>query len=332
MPYIDPTCIRIVLHCNIKIETPRAPKIIPMCFNCQLAGHKANFCNQKSRCVRCAGPHASNACPNKDKPARCANCAGPHPASHRGCQYHVRIVQRFHQQNPQASNDQEGGEEEVGIQKDVREETHQENIWRKSPPKKTNQEDFPPLISNNTSSDPTNRQQDPPTPTNNPSQAEITEEELQNQPGPSTKKTYAETIIHKNSKKNPNHIKPPTQKSNITPTNQPSFPNTQKEIPKQQSTNHRTIPTTSTTNHQPIHQNTNNYALNTNNKEQQNEQTEQSEQNEQQEETISEPWWLKMINTLADIVKSLNLHPIINMIANAAQELTKLYTTYQNGR
>jgi hypothetical protein len=320
-PYIDPTCIRTVLHCNIKIETPRAPKVLPMCFNCQLAGHKATFCNQKPRCVVCAGPHASQQCPNKSKPPKCANCRGTHPASYRGCPYHVKIAERYLQQNPPeiTEQDEETNEEH---RDQIQEETTQERIWRRPTTNKTSKEDFPPMKSNNTPSDPPNRQQAPPPLTTTTSQEEIPEEDQQNQPGSSNKKTFAETLIHNKSRQNPNQKKPTIQKANITPTNQPVFANTQQTTTQQdpnpsQSLNNNTNPN----NHQQMNSNIINNQANSN----------PIRTQEQRQSTQEEPWWMKIVITLSDMLISLNLHPILNMIASTVKDLTTAFNQFQHG-
>ena len=74
--------------CNfrIRIEDYRAPKRQLQCFRCQNHGHRAEYCNLKQRCVKCAGDHAAKECTmNPRTTAKCANCQGDHPASSKQC-------------------------------------------------------------------------------------------------------------------------------------------------------------------------------------------------------------------------------------------------------
>ena len=62
------------------------------CFGCQNIGHKAEFCNLKTQCVKCAGLHNTWDCQKtRNTPAKCVNCEGEHPDNYRGCP----IAQKF---------------------------------------------------------------------------------------------------------------------------------------------------------------------------------------------------------------------------------------------
>ena len=74
--------------CNfrIRIDDYRALKRQLQCFRCQNHGHRAEYCNLKQRCVKCAGDHAAKECTmNPRMTAKCANCQGDHPASSKQC-------------------------------------------------------------------------------------------------------------------------------------------------------------------------------------------------------------------------------------------------------
>jgi len=75
-----------ILNFVIKIQDYRATNRVMQCFRCQGFGHKADFCNIKDCCVKCAGDHQSRTC-TKDSslPAKCANCQGDHSANYGGC-------------------------------------------------------------------------------------------------------------------------------------------------------------------------------------------------------------------------------------------------------
>lgn len=76
-----------ILGLRVKIEPLRKrSSLIPQCKRCQRFGHTQKFCNNKPRCVKCAGQHLTNSCVKpKSKPAKCYNCGEAHPASYRGC-------------------------------------------------------------------------------------------------------------------------------------------------------------------------------------------------------------------------------------------------------
>nr|XP_014273002.1 uncharacterized protein LOC106678771 [Halyomorpha halys] len=45
------------------------------------------YCHHKARCVKCAGPHATETCLKpQDEPAKCSLCQKDHSASYRGCE------------------------------------------------------------------------------------------------------------------------------------------------------------------------------------------------------------------------------------------------------
>lgn len=87
------------------------------CTNCQEWGHGDENCYQISKCVRCAGDHASNDCPHlpridPTKPdekrtipvalVKCANCGKNHTANFSGCakrHHYLTIQQRIRQEN-----------------------------------------------------------------------------------------------------------------------------------------------------------------------------------------------------------------------------------------
>lgn len=72
---------------SIKVETPNSKSTIQQCHNCQLYGHSQLRCFGPSRCVKCAGNHATALC-EKDAstPPTCALCGQTgHPANYGGC-------------------------------------------------------------------------------------------------------------------------------------------------------------------------------------------------------------------------------------------------------
>lgn len=88
-----------LLRCAVKTEDPRSQRGPAQCHRCQRVGHATAFCHQAPRCVRCAGNHLLDDCPEPrgtDHP-KCCNCVdGAHPASYRGCVYlkKAKVAQR----------------------------------------------------------------------------------------------------------------------------------------------------------------------------------------------------------------------------------------------
>ena len=74
------------MYSTVKFEEPRQKPVIVQCSKCQDLGHTKTYCHHQARCVRCAGPHASNTCQiPRDQPPKCALCGEDHPASYKGC-------------------------------------------------------------------------------------------------------------------------------------------------------------------------------------------------------------------------------------------------------
>ena len=71
---------------TIRIEPfKRNNNNIPQCHNCLNYGHSSYTCRMNPRCVKCAGNHAYEKCPNLNEKSFCANCKQEHKASYRGC-------------------------------------------------------------------------------------------------------------------------------------------------------------------------------------------------------------------------------------------------------
>lgn len=75
-----------ILGCRVDVQAIKGSNLIPQCKRCQSFGHTRTYCSRQSRCVKCAGKHATSECgKTKDMEAKCVNCGGNHPASYRGC-------------------------------------------------------------------------------------------------------------------------------------------------------------------------------------------------------------------------------------------------------
>ena len=69
---------------RIRCETYRATPPVTQCYKCQGFNHIAKDCKNGQKCVRCAGPHKSTECPDKNKESltvKCSNCNGNHVAA-----------------------------------------------------------------------------------------------------------------------------------------------------------------------------------------------------------------------------------------------------------
>lgn len=91
--------VKSLLHCKITVEAPKQVKGIPQCINCQQLGHTKNFCNRESRCVKCAGKHATPTCNMKPNATpKCALCDGEgHTANYKGCPIYQRKIKSQNQ-------------------------------------------------------------------------------------------------------------------------------------------------------------------------------------------------------------------------------------------
>ena len=73
---------------RIRCEPFRPAPSITQCYQCQGFNHVAKDCKSKVKCMRCAGPHKSSECPEKNKDSfnpKCTNCKGDHVAASREC-------------------------------------------------------------------------------------------------------------------------------------------------------------------------------------------------------------------------------------------------------
>lgn len=79
--------IEFLLQTKDKIEPPRPKRDIAHCQKYQRYGHTKKFCNQSSRCEKCAGNHLTCDCQRKEKllNVRCILCEGNHPTNYHGC-------------------------------------------------------------------------------------------------------------------------------------------------------------------------------------------------------------------------------------------------------
>jgi hypothetical protein len=312
-PYIDPTCIQYILHCKVQVETPGAPKVIPMCFNCQLVGHKSVFCNQRPKCVRCAGPHEAKLCPNRGKPPICANCGGGHPASYRGCSYHVRIAEKYQQENTNHNNTE-------NTEQPRNTPTSSRNWAQPEPEQNTANQ-----TATHQHQEPHPDTQTPTSPSDAPSFAQATTSEeprKSNEEQEQSLKNNRRTNTSRNRQQESTF--PPLQRKrnqntgNISPTNQPNF---------------QSAPTTenSTTTNKPIRNRSNtpesSLLSNQNPNNPNNGNTENTSNNNRAE---TEPWWVKLFKQAADLLLSLNLHPIVNMVATTAKEMISTFFQTNN--
>ena len=73
---------------RIRCEPFRPTPPVTQCYQCQGFNHVAKDCKSKVQCMRCAGPHKSSECTEKDKDSfspKCINCSGNHVAASREC-------------------------------------------------------------------------------------------------------------------------------------------------------------------------------------------------------------------------------------------------------
>ena len=73
---------------RIRCEPFRSTPPVTQCYQCQGFNHVAKDCKSKVQCMRCAGPHKSSECTEKDKDSfspKCINCSGNHVAASREC-------------------------------------------------------------------------------------------------------------------------------------------------------------------------------------------------------------------------------------------------------
>ena len=73
---------------RIRCEPFRSTPPVTQCYQCQGFNHVAKDCKSKVQCMRCAGPHKSSECTEKDKDSfspKCINCSGNHVAASKEC-------------------------------------------------------------------------------------------------------------------------------------------------------------------------------------------------------------------------------------------------------
>ena len=74
---------------RIRCESYRTTPQVTQCNKCQGFNHIDKDCKKAQKCVRCAGAHKSNECPDKNKDSlklKCSNCNGEHVAFSKECQ------------------------------------------------------------------------------------------------------------------------------------------------------------------------------------------------------------------------------------------------------
>lgn len=77
------------------------------CSNCMLLGHGSRHCRMKPKCMRCAGPHKTQACPRlidpltkqardriPDDQVKCALCHQNHTANYSRCEKRLEFIER----------------------------------------------------------------------------------------------------------------------------------------------------------------------------------------------------------------------------------------------
>ena len=87
--------VKRLLYSVVKFEEPRQKPIVVQCTKCQNLGHTKAYCHHSVRCVKCAGPHASNTCQKPlNEPPKCALCGEDHPATYRGCIIYKKLYKQ----------------------------------------------------------------------------------------------------------------------------------------------------------------------------------------------------------------------------------------------
>lgn len=83
--------IKTIFYTRVTIEQFRGQRGPIQCFKCQRFGHTNHFCNNTTRCFKCAGFHSGRECTKaRDIPCKCVNCGEAHPASYRRCEVFLR--------------------------------------------------------------------------------------------------------------------------------------------------------------------------------------------------------------------------------------------------
>ena len=73
-------------HIKIRFEDYKGRSSVQQCYRCLHFGHKANQCQMKYRCLRCAEGHDTRECPKSEAALpKCANCGEAHKANSKEC-------------------------------------------------------------------------------------------------------------------------------------------------------------------------------------------------------------------------------------------------------
>jgi hypothetical protein len=363
-PHPDLATLQHVLHCRVTIEEPRAPKIIPMCFNCQLVGHTASFCHQRTKCVRCAGNHEVKACPNRSKPPVCANCAGQHVASYRGCQYHIRIAEKHTRQlQPNGSNhSQENGFMSRNTNTNTQSTSHSItsppntgplNTSTKPPSNKhTNattsdtlaalqqpstsaqtltidDNSFPTLGKTNTNKSAAIENSSEPSTSNGTPSNDISNNQTSRKSYAQSTTTSSQKVVNKN--KNINRRTQEDEMKNHRRNNEePQKSQQTSEKAPSQTTSHHTTDTQSNTPVNPTNTHPQSSIEPNSQAEQQGPRNPPNPNSSTEHFNFNFTFWIKLAAQAADFILSLNLHPTLNLVVSAVKELLSVFNPAHN--
>lgn len=88
--------LRYFLGLVVRVEAYETPvNLISQCHRCQAWGHNSKHCYAQNRCVKCAGPHATEECNFSGRfKIQCINCKGNHTANYKGCPVYKAIKEK----------------------------------------------------------------------------------------------------------------------------------------------------------------------------------------------------------------------------------------------
>lgn len=92
-----------VNNLRVKWETYQQKKRWSQCHRCQNFGHGSSYCNNKPRCVKCAGEHLTGDCTmrkSEGSKAKCCNCRGDHPANYSQCPTLIEYLETREKNEP----------------------------------------------------------------------------------------------------------------------------------------------------------------------------------------------------------------------------------------
>lgn len=114
--------LRLLYYHRVTVEIYRGSKGPLQCFRCQRFGHSNLFCQNITRCFKCAGYHESRACIKLPTvPCLCVNCDEAHPASYRKCEAYIRAMNNVSAPRHAPANRQNSNSIHTGRQQNTRE-------------------------------------------------------------------------------------------------------------------------------------------------------------------------------------------------------------------